>query len=341
MAKLGLLTRAHGAYHVMADSLPDPSFTSKRDAIVRTYDNLLQDLLVFARDRHGVSWLPVDADRALLELFADRRLRLTARASPRIVPTATISAFAKYIVASWITNLSEANPTKAADVAALAQGYMLANAFYVDRQKLAQRFDKTRIYLDTRFLLHALGYAGTARQAPAQELLALLRAKGAVVLCFRHTRDELHGVLAACERNLSTSEWMTMSKPMNETIRHFLDSGYNSSDIKLLAVRLDSSLAELGVDVAVVFSFDDHSRVIDHAGSTSNLQAAIPEIRPEPLERDVNSIASVMRERQGVSSSDVERCGALLVTTNVLLVRVARRVLCGLYRQVGGPARPQ
>ncbi len=104
-----------------------------------------------------------------------------------------------YVAHSFVENLSRTNPTFFGYFQTLVEGSMLASIVYLPNvESTEQRFrDSTTIYLDTPFVLKALGFVGPEQRAPAVELIELLRESKATVACFEATIEEVRGVVVA------------------------------------------------------------------------------------------------------------------------------------------------
>jgi hypothetical protein len=231
----------------------------------------------------------------------------------------------RFIAAAYITHLEETRSPRLRDLSAIAQGYMLANVLYLpDAGQTLKRFRDTDIYFDTPFLIYALGYNGSGRQAPARELLTLLYSTGANLKCFSHTRDEIKGALEACAGHVRRGPDAALRGPALETVQHFLAEGFTASDVELLAAQLERSLQAVHVRVVEAPSYQKHEHVIDEAGLAEELRQGERPYREGALEKDVASIAAIVRARAGRTTTSIEDSAAVFITTNLRLVRVVR-----------------
>ena len=122
---------------------------------------------------------------------------------------------------------------------------MLAGAiFFGNGSTSSARFRDTSIYLDTKFLLGLLGYAGDSIKAPRLELVDLLWASGATLLCFQHTYDEVESVLRGCAKNLRVNR---ASFGHGQTFEYLIAKNYSESDVLMLASRLERDLESLKI----------------------------------------------------------------------------------------------
>lgn len=197
---------------------------------------------------------------------------------------------------------------------------MLANAIYLPNPTTIDReFNEIEIYFDTTFLINSLGYAGDARKEPCVELLQLLYETAANLNCFRHTFDEIKGILDACASRIEKGQ---TKYSYGSTIEYFLTTGATASDIRLYSLKLKENLSKLGIKISnkpdyvheYVPNEDEMSNIIDGVINYQN---------PNALARDVDSISSVLRLRMDKEYYRVEDCKALFVITNYLLFKAS------------------
>jgi hypothetical protein len=114
-----------------------------------------------------------------------------------------------------------------------------------------------------------------------------------------------------------------LTGPTLESVQYFLAQGQTAADVDQYAATLDRALEVLRISVVDTPPYSEHANVIDEPG----LRDAIKErmtYREEAVDRDVQSMSAIMRLRAGRRETQLERCGAVFVTTNSGLVRVSR-----------------
>ena len=309
------------------------NFETRRDEMLAKYDAVVAGLREHVRTIHQVEWSSTNADAALRAFLHRQQLNfpkpnLLATVIPggrRLKPTD------RYLVASFISTVVEGDSPVRRALESIVQGNMLAGALFLPEPgQAAARFRRTTCYLDTTLIIRALGYQGPDQQGPATELLDLLHRTGARLACFRHTYGEIERALRFCARELAARNPVaTLYGPGGDTVRHFRQTGVTSSDVELMLSSLTRSLEMLRVDVVETQPYRDdrHSDVIDHDALLVAFAAEFPNTGRETLNRDVESLASVARERAGRSSDRVEQCVAVFITSNTRLVRRANAFL--------------
>lgn len=322
-ARAGFVRRESGVFYRNLDACRATAFGDTRTSVTNVQARVVDSVKRFAAEHHATSWTDEQAEQALLTFVGDSGLDvLFSIAEQTVLPRSAGDGPAAFIVAGFLDRCRASEPSLFADCETIVKGALLANALYVpDHGKLAQRFRGTRVYLDTSFLIFALGYAGPDRQAPCIELIELLKEYGAELRCFQHTVDEIRGVLDACAAKIRRGQLRDAFGP---TIEYFVTQGLQSTDVDLMAARLSQHLAYMGVLVAEAPGYREREFVIDEPGFETHLRDTVGHHNPKALQHDVDCIAAIARARRGRDSFAVETCGALFVTTNSELARATR-----------------
>lgn len=318
-----------GAVYRDTKKLEGLQFHDIQRQTLEQHESLVGSLAAYAKDEFGCSWSSDESAEALLRYLETHQLvglRDTGRPAAvgtSFPTTANRSDRHHYVVASFVRSLEQQCSPQYEYVETVVKGNMLANAiFLADPGQIDRRFHRTEIYFDTGFLIFALGYAGRVRQEPCAELLALLYELGADLRCFRHTCDEVHGVLYACQLRISTGRTVDAYGP---SVEYFVSQGVTASDIELYMSQLESNLQSLRIEVVDTPSYDVHKYVVDETALSQRLRESITYHKDLAVERDVRSISAIVRLRAGYRSRHFEDCRALMVTPNSGLVSASRR----------------
>lgn len=300
--------------------LVESDLTADRRAVERDFQALLEQLSTFAGVRFEAGWSTSDAEVALTEFLEKRSTEAVATlVGGHALPAPPDS---ELIVSSFVTHAMEADPKSVELLDTVVRGAFLANTvLYPNLGEVSRRFSELTVYLDTTFLLRALGYTNEAQAEACRELLRLLHEQHARLACFTHTRDEILGVLSGIARRLGrgdTRRWF------GETFEFFIDEGKGASDAELAIARLNSDLETLFVRVVekpemeVELSVDER-RLREVVGDE------VRHKRQDALDKDVESITAIHRLRRGRFFPSLEDAVALFVTTNSALQRASNR----------------
>ena len=256
--KRGYAYREDNAYTPLPEMLSEVELMAPRQhELLRTYEALSKEMLAFAKERFGLDVSEAEASDALDAYVADFgaetilhgvHSRSGAAGSSGARPRLR-GAFLRREPLSYESDLPGYFQT-------LVEGSMLASIVYLPNvESTEQRFrDSTTIYLDTPFVLKALGFVGPEQRAPAVELIELLRESKATVACFEATIEEVRGVVVASMPPAGGG----VNAGTGEVARYFRQTGLRRADLQLLADKLERSLAHLDVKVrsAPRFSVD-------------------------------------------------------------------------------------
>jgi len=335
----GMLYVKDRAYYPNQERLNALDFRKTQQSVLALHGQLVDGFTRFCHERHGVTLSAAQAEAAIQEYLEENQFQLArSMASTR----ATIPAPAshvngqRFLVGSFIRHLQNEASHLLDHFETVVKGSMLANAIFLpDPSQAARRFRNTEIYFDTPFLILALGYAGDPRQRPCLELLDLLYETGAELRCFRHTLDELRGVLDACAHRIETGRLRDAYGPSFE---YFLEHDCSASDIRMFIVSLERHMRRLRIRVVDAPVYSEHEFVIGEQHLGEILEQGITYSNPRALHHDVYSVSAIMRLRRERRPYYVEDSQAVFVTTNARLARLAQEYFYrGEEHQVIGP----
>lgn len=321
----GFVQQKDGAYYKNVAALDALNFRDVQHQVLSMHDALIREICAFSFKSYGVKWNTEEAEQALESYLRESGHSILAAVTQRgTVPQQShASKSEKFIIASFVQHAQETHSASFAHLETIVKGSMLATAIFLrDPTSADRRFKNTQVFFDTSFLVFALGYAGLPRRDPCVELLNLLYETGADLRCFRHTLEELHGVLIACAHRIGGS----LRGAYGPSIEYFLSEGYTASDIEFFANRLEGDLSRLKIRVVEKPGFVPKF-VIDERGLAQALSNEVGYAKQEALDRDVASISAVMRCRGTALYFFVEECRAIFITTNPALVRAANEFI--------------
>ncbi|MCJ7432867.1 MAG: hypothetical protein MUO77_05200, partial [Anaerolineales bacterium] len=168
----------------------------------------------------------------------------------------------RYIVASFILNAKNQESQIYEYIDIIVKGFMIAQVLYLpDAHETKKRFTKTKVFLDTSFIIYALGYGGAEFKNSSTELLELLYKNNASLCCFEHTVQEIEGILLACSGKLGTYS----DGAFGRTLRYFESIGDAPFDIRLKISHLRTNIQNLNIKIVEIPKYSDERFV---AGET-------------------------------------------------------------------------
>lgn len=318
--KQGYIKVDHGVYTKDEYELDKLNFSKIEQSVRQSYESLLGGLVQFVSEKYNESWTANEAENALEEYLQENQVRLLNDIINREI--SSIEVKTQYIVAKFIEHLQILQSSELDFLETIIKGNLLANSIFLTEPSTYQRkFSNTMIFLDTSLVIYALGYAGEPRKWPVLELINLLKNYGANLAVFRHSYDEIVGILSACSEVFRRRAFEDSYGP---SIEYFIEHGYSETDIMMFIRNLETDLANLGLSIVDKPDYDDHKNIIDEEAYCQYLKENIYYSKERPLERDKDSIAAIFRLRKGQTYIYLEECRALFVTSNTGLAYSTR-----------------
>lgn len=324
IARSGYISIERGIYRKDDIALQKVGIARQRDDVLRNYRELIGKLLRFCADQYSCSWKEEDAENALIGFIKHRSPPILAAAvdgGTLIAPTKMINN-SDYLISAFILELYKNDSKGFEFLETIVKGNMLAGALYFPNIGEVNRgLEKLCIYLDTNFLLRALGYANNSQRDASRELMDLIYELGGSLHCFTHNFHEIRNILEATSHKLKNRT--SISTGYGEVLDHFIRVGATSSDVELEIARLEKNLRNLRVNIK---DKPSHSRVLglDEKALEAILAQVVGYSRRDTLLNDLDSITAIFRMRSGQRMIDLETCRALFVTTNTALEKASK-----------------
>lgn len=312
------LKRTEGVYHITG-ALPDPGITREKSEADRHIQAVISGLLEF--DKNGSQSL-ANADGAVtamcgfLSEFNIPCLRAYLRGTT--IPNVEGKQQAQIVLISeYVLYLQRSDPERFASFMVLVQGHMLANALLCpDLQNAPRTYKGVTFYLDTPLLVQHLGLEGELKKRAVEELITLVRNLGGAVAAFSHSRDELGRVLKGAADHIEARDGR------GTIIVEARRSGTTKSDLLLLAGKFDELLADAGIEIQNTPNYIEVLQ-IDEKAFGQVLEDEVSYFNPRAKEYDINSVRSIYVLRANTSPSSIEKCKAVLVSSNSGFARAA------------------
>ena len=203
----------------------------------------------------------------------------------------------------------------------IVKGQMIYEAIYsqrVDKADIKQKFKNLYIYFDTTFIFYMLGYGGDRYREYIKQIISLLAGLGAKLRCFRHTYDEVYGILRSCETALEKGKEKELSN-----LDWFIEKKLTASDVAMLLASLEDNISKY-ITITDTPDYSQPIKQIAWERFRNYLNENISYKKEKAMVNDVESIAAIFRLRNTNMSKTLESCNAIFVTTNKKLVKVVR-----------------
>ena len=308
----------HGVYRIVGE-LPNPGLDVKKVGALRHINTIVAGLSDFAR-QNGQTFAssegPVGALLAFLSRFSISCIRSYLRGT--VLPKVTDGPNTDIVLVSeYLLSIQNRDLPRFESFMVLVQGHMLANSLLCpDLQDAPRSYKGVTFFFDTRLVVRLLGLEGALEQNAVEHLVRLLGDLGGRVALFSHTRDELETVLSG------SAEYVNKPGGRGSIVLEARRAGRTKSDILMLLQELDERLDELGLVVIRTPRYRSDFQ-IDETVFERVLDDEVSYLNPRAREYDVNSVRSVYALRENVRARSLEKCGAVLVTSNSAFARAA------------------
>lgn len=323
--KRGYLKKYRGVYAPIEEQIHEDNFHETYERHKREHTKLVISLSRFSINDLNTNWTQEKAEKALLmylETYDITSLSGYSNQQRITIKPENSPSNAKFIVNRFIQSIYEKEPELFKYFEDIVKGYMIANAlFLADITRFSKRFENVAFYLDTEIILQLLGLQDEINQTASEELINLIYKEQGNLKIFRHTWDEVVGILEAFRTILSGP---IKYPTYGYSIHYLIDKGCSSSDIDFLISGLDKKLSLSHIKVVDTPDYNS-SLPINEEELQNELSRSMNYRKDDPLEKDVSSISAICRLRKREESINIENCGSILVTPNYSLAKVSTK----------------
>lgn len=313
------LKREEGVYHITG-ALPDPGITPEKSKANRHIQAVVSGLLEFAKGGGQCIATEDEAVTAICGFLSEFNIPcLRAYLRGTAIPTVEGKQKAHIVLVSeYVLHLQRSDPERFESFMILVQGHMLANALLCpDLQNAPKTYKGVTFYLDTPLLVQRLGLEGEPKKRAVEELVALVGNLGGIVATFSHSRDELDRVLKGAADHVNAPDGR------GAIIREARRNGTTKSDLLLLAGKIDELLPDAGIEVKNTPNYIANFQIDETAFGQVLEDEVSYFFNPRAREYDINSVRSIYVLRVNTTPASVEKCKAVLVSSNSGFARAA------------------
>lgn len=330
LARSGYGSRSQGAFHPDREKLEEFNFDEKRSETEASIRRMAQTFMDFVRDEldrtigmpEAIASLTAHAERNGLPILqhAMRDKALTTSLSLDDL---------EYMASRFVVHAFENGLPERETLVVLAKGSKLASVLYLpDPNQVTKKFENLGALLDTPTVLSALGYQGSQSESATRQVLDLAYEQGVEVAVFEHTVQEVENVLNAVGHQVGRRGFT--GRQLRGVEAHFLELGYNASDIKLLAATLAEDLRALRIRIVEKPPVKAEYS-IDESSFEEWLLRNVRYPRKETMRFDLESITATFRLRRARLPRSFETSAAVFVSPNVPLVRCSHQFFKNEY----------
>jgi len=336
LKKKGFLYQKEHKYIVNVTKIVENNFDSVSEEQQRKLANLTHSLVTFGQKQYQYEFTNESAEKALLAFFRENNLGfLSAAKEGNILPEFVENKSARYVVAKFIQNARESDPSTFNFLTEVAVGVALANTIIYGENfsNLYGGIKSLNLYFDTGYIFSLLGIDGKERKQAFIELTESLVGAGAKLFVFEHTYDEVMSILN------NALYWMQHGsydmQKASRTLRYFLSDNFNASDVEMFIAQIPNIFSKYRIQKALKPSY---SKDIKYQISETDLRKLIVDTyklsdlffdesqKEETIDKDVDSIYSICKLRKGHIAYNLRDASYIFITTNNSLAKISGRV---------------
>ncbi len=236
----------------------------------------------------------------------------------------------KYLVSKFVSYADKCDQPSFEAIESFVRGAMLTETFYYSAPAdLQGKMRGVIVYFDTQFLLRAIGLCETKFSEPCLELVKILRSISVKMRCFRHSYDEVYGILFAASSQLKTRGRITSKRP-GDIAEYYNGKGAKLSDVELDMAMLEKNLNQIGIAI-VDKPLHEENLTVDEIALGEEISAEVRFQSGPSRNHDIDCLTSIHRLRGGRPQKYLESCYAIFITTNTALARASTRFFNNNY----------
>ena len=340
------ITKRKGSYY-LKESLSDiiSSFDEKRTESRRQVNEVAKALSSFLNDHYvnnRSNYTPLEAEKHLLSFMETQGGSIVQSIEDlRQIPTKNNEM--QYYIGRFILQENEKQSVVMDYISRIVKGYFVTTAIYLQAENVditKASFSNVMFFLDTRILLGVLGYKSEEENNSTMQMVNSLLKHGAKLSCFSYNRDEVYSILEAYKMSRMRGQLQFNTF----TLEYFDQYATSISSVDAAQRLFEHRLSELSIKILTpeeaLNCFAVGNGLAGILGD-EEIQKNILSIRPSynltTLPADLSALNTVSRIRGELYYPYIEKCKAVFVTTNTLLILATKKYLSDISVNVGFP----
>jgi len=328
--KRGLIEKQEHEF-VPTDEVYKYDFSGRAQAQAREYEKLIISFIDFCNEKYDKSLNKEKVEKILIGFLKQHDLEILFAAYDRsVLPDAGASKTDLFLFNKFVENIYKREQGLFQILLDIVIGHILA-AIVLYGDKLSNFVEPSlknlNLYLDTGLILHLLGVEGEEIQSAYSKFLDELKDQGANLFVFRHTHEEVMGILQTCRYWIDNPNYDSLkARPV---LRYFKAQNYRESDVQMFINKVDNILDGHGIKQINTPDPNIYRYQIDEEKLKSFIADAYRVGDPYELlekehiiQRDIQSISAVYKLREGKKPQNIRQAGHIFITTNSTLAYV-------------------
>nr|WP_320147655.1 hypothetical protein [uncultured Anaeromusa sp.] len=311
-------------------------FSDKSRNTLSQITRFVNVFIEFAKKQYNIELAQPEAESSIITFLKEHSIELFNKNGSLVLPDVEVTQKERFLLYKFIRYIFKEDVDLFKFLVGIATGYQLANVLVFDQTEKTEKIDNLSCYLDTRFILRLLGLEGSERESAYLELSKSLLEQGVTLLVFRHTLDEINGILRDCEKWIQRVDYDPLKA--GAALKYFVSNNFKFSDIRQLMIDLNEKIESLNMEIVDAPIIEEYK---DYAVDDEKLHQCIVNVYKEyndkyeevardfSIQKDVKSIAAVVSMRKGKRPRKLCDVNSVFITTNCSLAVASKRFESG------------
>lgn len=329
-----IICKKENKFLVNKSEIQNSNFNLISEGQERKLNKVVNTLIDFGKSNQKTEFDKKSAETALLNFFRENGVSLLfATKEENPIPETFVNKSISYIVAKFIQNAKDSDPEIFTFLTDIAVGTALATSIvYGEHLKNSGGNKNLNLYFDTGYILALLGVNGKEKKQAFEELTLSLITGGAKTFIFEHTYDELMGILTSASNWINHGNYQI--EKASRVLKYFIANDYTESDVDIFIAQIPAILEKYRIQKV---SKPDYLKKIAYQIDEVKLKGLIinsykndpffDEIqREETINKDIESIYSICKLREGKIPYTLKDASHIFITTNTSLAKISIQI---------------
>jgi hypothetical protein len=325
MKSRGLVFLDNHLYSPVKSKIQESDFSAISKKQELKFNDVIKEFVEFSYNKYSISYNKTIAEEIILDYFKRHEIEaLYAAEIKTILPDTNSPKSGSYIFAKFIKQASEDHIIIFEFIRDLYIGYMLATTvLYSELSETTKDLKNLNCYLDANIIFGIQGLSDPYDVLASKELISSLAKTGVKSHIFRHTYQEVVGILKGCHHQLSNNGAIEIDKS-SRTLKHFLANGLSATDALLYINNLDEILQEFGIGVKEApvhqpssdYHIDEEALKSEVVGLYQTNPHFVLLEKEATIQRDIDSISAIFLLRKNQPAHNLRDSHHIFVTGN-------------------------
>lgn len=335
--KRGLIKQSEHKYMPIKRKITEFEFSRISQEQLKEHEKVTLSFIEFSNKEYNVTLSKEAAESAIVSFLKEHDLEtMFATEELALLPSVKSSKSHRFLINSFIKYICEHEPKTFEYIKNIAIGLLLSvPLLYREFNRFKGKLKGLNIYVDTGFIFGFLGVQGRHRQAAYTELLSTLLEEGTNLYIFRHTYEEIMGILSNCLIWIENPNYNpSLASPV---LRYFHQYDFKQSDIDRFIIKVDSTFKESKIEIKEapnpneyqIFQIDEEKLQKEITSTYKEFIPTFEELeKVDVIRRDIKSISAISKFRREINPRFIKDAKHIFLTTNSSLAFANKKFEC-------------